>query len=226
MQHELFLEDLNSTHRKTYSHRDVIRSAYALLDLERALRDSAHDQAEGPMIRYDGSFPTAFLDYAHDALDRYVSATGDEPYVELLRKWQEISKWYLSETPGEANDRVHGDYRVANIFHERANPDRIRVVDLEFAGYGWIHNDLASLLKGPSREATQGVITLVASERPEWGRAQHWRMYQRCRLERGLLDAALVASQRVALSPNPQISIEHATRALSALSILKGEMLS
>ncbi len=174
------------------------------------------------MVRYDGSFPAAFLEYACDSLEEYVKATDDETYENLLRKWPGISDWYLSETPDAATDAVHGDYRVGNIFHERANPDHLRVVDLEFAGYGWIHNDLASLLKGRPEQVAEEAVSALAARRPEWSKAEHWRIYQRCRLERGLLDASLVARQRLASSSNPRISPTHAARVLSAVSALEG----
>lgn len=45
-------------------------------------------------------------------------------------------------------------------------------------------------------------------------------MYQRCRLERGLLDAALVANQRLAKSDNPKLSTVHFERISDAFGLL------
>lgn len=222
MQHEFFLEDLNATHRRTYSHRDVIRCVNALLDLEEALTGWMADGSDGTSVRYDRSFPTAFLDYARESLEDYVRATDDEVYLDLLRRWPDIARRYLLETPDEAHDRIHGDYRVANIFHDRGNPDRIRVVDLEYAGHGWIHNDLASLFKRRYKELAEEGVSIVAARQPGWSKTEHLRMYQRCLLERGLLDAALLSRQRLAFESNPHLPANHALLIVSAVSALDG----
>lgn len=221
LRHELFLEDLNVANRLTYSNRDVVHCTRALIGLEAALAQWLSGLPSQQVLRYDGAFPAAFLDYTHDAIEDYASATNDRAYVDLLHHWPRIQKWYLSETPDEARDAVHGDFRIGNIFHDRSEPSLVRVVDLEFAGYGWLHQDLASLLKGRDDRTTERTLSIVAASRPEWSEEQHRRLYQRCRLGRGLLDAALVADQRLARDVSPKISTTHAARVLSAVAALE-----
>jgi hypothetical protein len=218
--YQYFLADLNATHRWGFDRHDVLRAVDRMFEVSSAIAEWVEVHPNGPAIHYDGQFPTAFVEYAHDALTRYAAHTREAHAVELIEDWDAITRVYLAETPDAADDAVHGDFRRDNMFHDRADPEKVKVVDWEYAGVGWIHNDLVSLLKMSGPETVDAALARVAAARPQRTPQEHWRMYQRCRLERGLLDAALVANQRLAKSDNPKLSTVHFERISDAFGLL------
>lgn len=218
--YQYFLEDLNTTHRFGFNHGDILWAVDRLLEVSDAIGEWVELHPEAPIIRYDGDFPTTFLEYARDALRRFGERTGDARVDELMERWDVVAKVYLDETPDEADDGVHGDYRRDNLFHDRKDLAKMKVVDWEFSGRGWIHNDLVSLLKTASPETVESALGRIGAARPGRSREEHRRLYERCRLERGLLDSALVANQRLAKSETPTLNDSHFARIRSATEFL------
>ena len=221
--YQYFLEDLNATHRWGFDQDDILLAVDQLFEVSAGIADWIGSNATTPVIRYDGEFATSFIAYAHDALTNFAEVTGDADTLKIIDQWDAISNVYLDETPDSADDAVHGDFHRENMFHHRKNPAGLTVVDWEFMGMGWIHNDLASLLKRAQPETVDAALTRVAEARPERTLDDHWRMYQRCRLERGLLDAAIVANQRLATSDNPKLSTVHFRRISDAHRLLTND---
>jgi len=221
--YQYFLEDLNATHRWGFDHGDVLWAVDRLFEVSSCLADWIASTPDVPTIRYDGEFPTKFIVYARGALERYAERTGEDHANNLIDRWDAITKVYLDETPAEADDAVHGDYRRDNMFHDRKNPEKLTVLDWEYAGTGWIHFDLVSLLKKAEPRTVDAALARVSLARPQRTLEEHWRLYQRCRLERGLLDAALVANQRLARSDTPKLSSVHFERIFDAYDVLSGD---
>jgi hypothetical protein len=221
--YQYFLEDLNATHRWGFDHADVLLAVDRLFDVSSGIAGWVDSSPDSPIIRYDGEFPIQFLAYARDALERYAERTGEAQALDVIQDWESVEDIYLRETPSKADDAVHGDYRRDNMFHDRSDPTKLTVVDWEYTGMGWIHNDLVSLLKMAGAPTVDAALARVSTARPERSRDEHWRLYQRCRLERGLLDAALVANQRLALSETPKLSSVHFERISDACRILSGD---
>ncbi len=221
--YQYFLADLNATHRWGFEEDDVMWAFDRMLDVSAAIAQWRDAHGKERLIDYDGDFPTRFVDYAHSALTRFNERTNDLRTERLLGGWQDIAALYLAETPTRADDAVHGDFRRDNMFHDRNDPTLITVVDWEYAGWGWIHNDLVSLLKMADVGTVETALTRLAAARPQRTREEHWRLYQRCRLERGLLDAALVANQRLAMAGTPTLSNVHFERINDAYGLLTGQ---
>jgi hypothetical protein len=220
--YQYFLADLNATHRWGFRQDDLLDAFDRMLEVSAAISGWMDEHPDNRLIRYDGEFPSRFVEYARDALGRFHERTGDPRTARLLGRWDEVASLYLSETPETADDAVHGDFRRDNMFHDRRDPTRIAVVDWEYGGMGWIHNDLVSLLKMAGHETVTAALGRLALARPHRSAEEHWRLYQRCRLERGLLDAALVANQRLARSDEPTLSNVHFERVNDAVGLLLG----
>lgn len=220
--YQYFLEDLNATYRWGFNNDDMLWAVDRLLDVSDAIAGWIEANPDAEIIRYDGDFPESFVAYAKDALSRFADHTGEPHARELIENWDSVAELYLEETPEHADDAMHGDYRRDNLFHHRTDPTRLKVVDWEFAGLGWLHNDLASLLKLAPSDTSRQALERVVRERPQRTYEEHRRLYERCRLERGLLDAALVANQRLAKSDNPTLSLTHFERIADAQARLTG----
>ncbi len=221
--YQYFLADLNATHRWGFKHADIMGAVDTMLDVSAAIGEWCEQHSADRLIHYDGDFADVFLGYAHDALGRFGERTDDPRTAKLLSRWADIDALYRDETPDHADDAIHGDFRRDNMFHDRRDPTRIAVVDWEYAGIGWIHNDLVSLLKMSGPATVEPALGKIIAARPNRTPEEHRRLYERCRLERGLLDAALVANQRLAKSPNPTLSDTHFTRINDAYAQLTGK---
>ena len=218
--YQYYLEDLNATHRVGYR-QDDLHAAKAALEVGTVLNGFIEGVTRFPAIDYSGSFGDRFLKFSHEALERFVRRTHDERIAEVLRRWDEIAHSYLTNTPAVADTAVHGDFRRGNVFHSRKDPSKVKLVDWEFAGVGWVHNDLASALKLSDLRTTELALRHVASVDRSRSPEEHRRLYLRCRLERGLMDAALVGNQRLAKSGIPTLSTGHSERVLAALDELR-----
>ena len=220
MHYQYFMEDLNATHRRGFDHDDVLWAVERLFEVSAGIADWVDADTDAPTIRYDRDFPTSFIEFSHDAFTHFAEVTGNADTLDLLERWDAIASVYLDETPDTADDFVHGDFHKENMFHNRTDPTRLTVVDWEFMGVGWIHNDLVSLLKRARPETVDAALLRTAELRPNRTLEEHWRLYQRCRLERGLLDGAIVANQRLAASGNPTLSAVHFRRISDAYRLL------
>lgn len=221
--YQYFLEDLNTTYRWGFNDDDMLWAVDRLLEVSSAVAGWIEVNPDAEIIRYDGDFPEQFVAYAKDALSRFADRTGEAHARDLIDRWDAVAGLYLDETPDLADDAVHGDYRRDNLFHHRTDPTMLKGVDWEFSGWGWLHNDLASLLKMASSETARTALERVSDARPQRSYEEHRRLYERCRLERGLLDAALVANQRLAMAGTPTLSLTHFERISDAQARLTGQ---
>ena len=217
-----FLEDISRSNgfRSAVVPQDIPRLIHHLLDMQEALREWVTELPDGTATRYDDHFAAKLVDYCFDSLDAFVGVTGDKPTIEFLRRWGEISDAYLGSNPGEPMDGVHGDYRPEHLFVAPGRGRSMKAVDWEYAGLGWVHNDLASLLKKTNPEVMTSAMRLVAAHDRRFSLDEHLAMLHRFRLERCILDAALVTRQRIAKSEHPWVSSEHFYRAYDAASRL------
>ncbi len=222
VRYNYYLEDLSGPFRSGFGDRDDVRAADRVLAVAGALASWRSRNETARLIRYDGVFPERFIEFSRGALERYHSETGDPGVGEALEDWGRIEGLYLGATPDRADSVIHGDFRRGNVFHSRKQPATLKLVDWEFAGVGWIHNDLASALKLSSSRVVEGALRRIARDDPRRSYEQHRQLYYRCRLERGLLDASLVARQRLATVSNPRISPGHMRRVAESVAELQG----
>lgn len=214
-----YFEDLLRPYRKATKPRDLVELAGFLVDLQEPLREWLQTAPADSVLRYDRNFPRDFMAYSRAALEDYARVSDDQACIRFLQSWDETEKFYLDLDPGEARYGVHGDFRKDNVFVARRGRG-FKAVDWEYAGWGWIHNDFASLLKTADSQIADRALDVLAARRPEYSRQEHFDLYQRCRLERGILDAALVARQRMATSDNPHVRADHYDLANSAMKAL------
>ena len=96
---------------------------------------------------------------------------------------------------------IHGDYNPSNVLYHVQRPEQIKLLDWEWAGVGVPHADLVSLMKGARPDVEERALRIFADHDRGLGLAEHRRLYDWCKLERGLLDGAFMAAQFLRLPP-------------------------
>ncbi|HEX2980153.1 MAG TPA: aminoglycoside phosphotransferase family protein [Anaerolineaceae bacterium] len=149
------------------------------------------------VLRFDREFSSALEKYALENLNRYAQTHESADLCRLFEMWPRLHEMHLRDEVDALQPPVliHGDLNFSNAFFHRSDRSRIRLVDWEWAGYGFPHADLAALLKGTAPEIEEEALRIYAMNYPQISPADHQRIYSWCMLERSLNDAAFLAAQ-------------------------------
>ena len=192
------MQDLSLDHRNCVGARDTIAICAILPELHRAMQAAAAAAPQAPLVRFDRDFDSQLLGYASRSLEAYQSARADPSVEELLRNWTAVAALYARSSEAahalQALTTVHGDFNTSNVMVHRGNGS-IKVLDLEWAGWGLPHVDLASaLIQAPSdlEEECLARFNRQLGDRPL---AEDRLIYLHAVLHRSLLNASFVAKQ-------------------------------
>lgn len=215
------LEDLGQAYHQAHSPTDVLYAARMLPRFQEALCIWADSNRPTGLIQYGRPFSMALIPYARAHLERFARRNNNELLRQALGNWDAICEVYLQDeffsTPLSA---VHGDSNYTNVHVHNQEPNRMKLVDWEWAGYGAHCADLVSLLKGTSGELERnGYLAYLESQEKQstpGGYAhqdssdQHWRKILWCQMERGLIDAGFFAAQYLGSTHTPSFSLPKA----------------
>jgi len=211
--YQYLLEDIGEEYQQV-SGEAVLSVAAELPAIHQAIHDWSLSVNQDQLLRYEAEFSAGLLEYARTNLEGYGRKTNNKVVGELLDIWPRITHVHgAQEFRDLATIRpIHGDLNTSNILIHKKYRDRIILLDWEWAGFGAAHADLASLLKLATPEIENQVLAIFTQEDKRLSAVQHKRLYQWCRLERGLLDAAFFAVQLM----EPSISIPNIHRKIEA----------
>lgn len=193
--YQYLLEDVSRGFRNVLNLQDKMRLAVGLQLIHRKFCDESTAFNSKVLIQYDHQFSLALQEYARENLKRYALARTDPEVEQFLVFWPKVVEVHGSREFHEMSERclIHGDFNFTNIFIGRENPDQIKLIDWEWTGLGYLHADLASILKGTPETIEAKALDLFSRENPQLTFQQHARLYYWCKLERNLLDAAFLA---------------------------------
>lgn len=208
------LEDLNDHYRRAYTHEDILHACKLLPGLHQALDGWAKTAATRDLIRYDHQAAMAVGTYARNSLEQYYQKNDNPVLKDVLTLWPEIAKLHTQEEffTQQPTCVIHGDTNFTNVHLHQSEPNKMKLVDWEWAGFGFPFSDLASLLKGTPSYIEKMGYSRFAGHRldpnpclsPALNFDENLRLYQWSRMERGLLDAAFLAAQ--CLNANDQVA--------------------
>jgi aminoglycoside phosphotransferase (APT) family kinase protein len=193
------MEDVRPEYERARRPESILSIAARLPALHRALGEWVRGAETTYLLDYGRSFSLALQPYVQKWLEEYARRSRDKLVAEVLKQWPRISRVHADETPpwGPCVGMIHGDFGPSNIMIHRELPDRIKLIDWEWAGRGPAHGDLASLLKGVSYDVEEQALTAYAEQDDRLSPADHMASYRWCQLERGFLDAGYVAAQYI-----------------------------
>jgi hypothetical protein len=226
--YQCLMEDLGDEYQRAAGPAAILTVAAEFPNIRKALNQCAPADPDHNLSQYDGGFSTALLEYVYTNLERHVRSTKDKPTLEVIRTWTGIVKTHgnLGIQDMQRN-LIHGDFGSSNILVHKQFPCKIKLIDWEWAGIGVPHSDLASLLKPTSAEIEECGLRIFSRQDNGLSFDENNRLYQWCKLERGLLDAAFLAAHYLKSSTTTRLDLpafitQSSKRALAAYRALAG----
>lgn len=198
--YQYVLEDLGTTHRSWQVPSEIVVLAERLPQLHGAL-SVVFDHAYSRPTPMDREASLALVDYLEAGLMPGHGSNDEHEAGWIRHEWPGVRDVYLRE--GErAFDLVrtvgiHGDCNLANVLFPHAAGGAIKLLDWEWAGRGLPQADLASMCKALPKPVERSVVRAYHEASPGVSWEVEWRVYQWCKLQRGLLDAAFLSRQRL-----------------------------
>ena len=213
--YQYLLEDLNQEYRRPISQTDKLKITSLIPELHRAMAEWLHIPEQVNLLAYDLEYAKRLQTYVRVHFEKYLATRRDRRIHHILRHWSQMCEllqdedYFTIQTP----EPIHGDFRPLNIMIHRRDQGRMKLVDWEWAGIGLAQNDLASLLWRVSSETERQALEIYAHHVPNLTLQDNKWLYWRCRMERGLQEAAIIAAQ---MTGEPQTLVGKAGRELSA----------
>lgn len=209
VQFQYIMEDLGQGYRRASEAADRLRVVEELPTIHRAMADWLSSVDDRDLLRYDAAFSSDLLTYTHTNLVTYADKTDDETAQEALARWTKIADVYenglsVFECPAIP---IHGDSNPANVMISRTDPTQLKLIDWEWAGIGFAHADLASLLKRSPSMLEAQALERYAQYNDMLTLAEHRRLYEWCQLQRGLLDIGFVARQHLTTVHDTRVNL-------------------
>ena len=203
------LEDLDVDYQPPYSLENFLYLVKRLSILHCELENWQSGIGQDDFLHYDQAYSSALQTYAQEKLEGYAQVAAGEPLRSVLQLWSKIVAIHGREEYRQLQpvNLLHGDFNGSNIFVHRRHPEKIKLIDWEWAGVGLPHADLASLFKGGDPELEQQVLQIFASHNNVLSLEQHKRLYSWSQLERALLDASFLAAYSVNSSQVTKLDI-------------------
>lgn len=218
------LEDMDGSYERCFQPEQIEQSARLLPRFQEAFHAWSEGKRPQGLIEYGPAFSTKLLEYTHASLLRFREAVRDDGLQQVLERWDDIAALHLQPEFFSLDPvPVHGDTNYTNIHLHSQDPQNMKLVDWEWAGYGSPFADLASLLKGEKTGVEEKCYALFVEAAAEvdrqkssgtWMRGlnpkQCRRLYQWSNVERGLMDAGFLAAQHLETAHQAHFSLPRA----------------
>jgi thiamine kinase-like enzyme len=203
--YQYILEDVSQSYQRLSEYeeparkRNILKAAAELPRLHHALSEWSITADPTHLLRFDREFSTDLLNYAKRNLECYVHETADKTVSRAIELWPLISEVHGRSEFYECQTAqpIHGDYHTGHVHVHKNDPDRIKVIDWEWTGLGRPHADLATLLQRKDPDTERQALVRYAEQDEHLSLDEHKHLYEWCQLERGLLNAAFLASQQM-----------------------------
>lgn len=148
------------------------------------------------LLQYNEEYSQALRTYAGDVFAEYSKQTSSPVVQKVCEHWAGIAQlaigatnWALERAP------IHGDANGSNILIHKNNIQRIKFIDWEWAGVGMPFADIVSLFRRVDADTGAKIVAIYRENSRNQTFGDPLRLYEWCRLERAMVDAAYIASQ-------------------------------
>lgn len=217
------MEDLSATYRVADDARDIVFLAGQLPRLHDSLSPLFAQLEPRALIQYDDAFSQGLMTYAKKQLEAYVSQFPSADVDEMLALLPGVSGLRTAAEAlcpaGFELRAIHGDFNSSNAMIHKENGCGIKLIDWEWGGYGLVHADLASLLKSASEEVQSQALEAYTQAAPQFSSQEHDLLYHWAQLERAVLDASFLATQRCEASHESELDLNWCVENSSRIAV-------
>jgi hypothetical protein len=224
------LEDLFENYHWAKGNQAVTQAAKLLPNLHDALKEWAQAANTEALLQYGPAFSLELQEYAHPRLVRYQEHVPDPGIKQVLDQWLAITSMHLRPEfqSLQSNQLIHGDLNFTNIHLHNTDERLMKLVDWEWAGFGYEQSDWASLLKGTDAILETKSVQQFYAElpQPRLDPRQNLRLYHWAQMERGLLDASFLAVQYLRIENKSRQELPNAIRSAARRVLTAYQILS
>jgi hypothetical protein len=227
-QYQYVMEDLTQDYRGLVGPQDRMNLCRMLPDIHASFKTIAAQPDARKLLRFDRDFTERLLAYSRESLEAYRRAQSGPAVDALVNDWINFAAVFRAGADAIYRNAplvlVHGDCNISNVMRHRTT-GHLKILDLEWAGWGLPHQDLVSALKGAPEELARHCVKEF-SLRDGNGRLEHdLNIYRYCSIQRALLDAGFIGMQMLdakARAPKwfPQLINDSCTTALETARLL------
>jgi hypothetical protein len=204
-QYQYLLEDLADEYIPLSDKRNIkdkFRVVAELPSLHSAMQEWSAGIDQSLLVHYDSSYSLALRQYAGKVLVQFAQQNPSDRLREACDQWDSIMGLSLDRIGAGigTNAMIHGDANGANILVHKSDPDKYKFIDWEWAGFGLVFSDAVSLFRRADAATNKKVLATYLKNSAETAFDDPASLYEWCRLERGMLDAAYIAAQHMGSS--------------------------
>jgi len=197
--YQYIMEDLNKEYEIYQNPKQILLVCENLSQLHFDLTSSLDKEDKTALLQYDRSFSEQIIKYIFQNLSRWQEYQPNSRVEEVISLRNQLTTVYAATMDEiyrhEIIGPIHGDLNTSNILFHRANQQKFKIIDWEWAGIGVPHADLASLLKMASPKVEANGLLLYNKSNRQRSIEKDRQIYEWCKLQRGLFDAAFFAKQ-------------------------------
>lgn len=200
------MEDLHWSWYRPITRGDLLAAAAVLPELHAGLSERFVEGTED-LINYDRDYSVSLREYVHNSVVGFLERHPDPIATDLWKRWPDLVEVHSDAAPPPemGNRLIHGDFNTANLYLHWRNR-RLKAVDWEWAGVGYPHTDLASVLKHASPSVQDRALAAYAANNEEFSLSEHRSVYAWCRLQDAIRDAGYVAAQFLDFEHTPRVA--------------------
>jgi len=227
--YQYVMEDLTQNYRGLVGPQDRINLCRTLPDMHASFRRIAAHPDTHKLLRFDRDFTERLLVYCRKSLEANQGAQSRSAIDALLNDWTNFAAVFRASADAiyrsEPLILVHGDCNISNAMCHMATGD-LKILDLEWAGWGMPHQDLVSALKGAPAELETRCLEEFSRSQGSGRLDRDLNIYRYCGIQRALLDAGFIGIQILdakARTPKwfPRIINDSCTKALELSRLLQ-----
>jgi len=217
--YQYLMEDLSKDYEVSHDRKQILAVCEQLSRIHSDLSRSLGKEAKTALLQFNRSFSEQLMKYVFKNLSRLQEYQPTSRMDGVFRLWDRITTVYSAIMADiyrqEIIGPIHGDLNTTNILFHRNYRHKFKLIDWEWAGIGVPHADLASLLKRASPKVEAQGLLLYNKVNHQRGIEKDRQIYEWCKLQRGLFDAAFFGKQTLDSKEPPKNNLSgHIDRAL------------
>ena len=196
--YQYVMEDLTQNYRSFVGPQDRANLCLTLPDVHASFETLAVHPDARKLLRFDRDFAERLLAYSKKSLEANRVAQSGSAIDTLLNGWTNFASAFRAGADAVYRSEplilVHGDCNITNAMRHKTTGG-LKILDLEWAGWGMPHQDLVSALKGASKELEMRCLQDFSHRRGNGRLERDLNIYRFCGIQRALLDAGFIGMQ-------------------------------